>query len=188
MSFHLHPSRDASDPTNARSRAALGAARVLRRSFASAVVAAFVLACANRATSARRAYTPRARDITITTVPLLVQEQQKLLPFLKSAFAKGGVLDGKEVYAFSPSTLVVVQGDTIHFTFINPEDDVHSFVLPDLVVQLPAGQATRATYVARRAGIFDFFCSIPSHLPMMWGQLVVLAPGAAVSQDSVSAR
>ena len=49
----------------------------------------------------------------VTTVPLLVHEQRKTFPFLAAAFAKGGVLDGKEVYAFSPSTITVVEGDTI---------------------------------------------------------------------------
>jgi plastocyanin len=127
---------------------------------------------------AAAAYTPHARDLTVTTVPLLVKEGQVVYPFLKAAFAKGGVLDGKEVYAFSPATLTVVEGDTIRFTFINPEDDQHSFVLPDFAVQLPGGTTTRATYVARRAGIYPFLCAIPSHLPMMAGQLVVLAPTA----------
>ena len=68
----------------------------------------------------------------------------------------------------------VIEGDTIHFTFINAEDDVHSFVLPDFSVSLPAQKATTATYVAKRAGIFTFVCAVQSHLPMMWGQLVVL--------------
>jgi len=131
-------------------------------------------------TVARR-YVPRARNITITTVPLLVKEQQGVLPFLKRDFGKGGVLDGKEVYAFSPSTVTVLEGDTIHFTFINPEDDVHSFVLPDFVVSLPGQKTTTATYVAKGPGIYAFECAIPSHLPMMYGQLVVLAASAATS-------
>lgn len=117
---------------------------------------------------------PRAREIAITTVPLLVKEQQGVLPFLKGDFAKGGVLEGKEVYAFSPSTVTVMEGDTIHFTLINPEDDVHSFVLPDLAVPLPGQATTKATYVAKRAGIYPFVCAIQAHLPMMSGQLVVL--------------
>jgi plastocyanin len=114
-------------------------------------------------------------------VPLLVKEQAGALPFLREDFAKGGVLEGKEVYAFSPSTITVAEGDTIHFTFINPEDDEHSFVLPDFAVSLPAQKKTTATYVAARAGVFQFVCAIPSHLPMMAGQLVVIA-GSAVSQ------
>ena len=121
------------------------------------------------------AYVPQVRAITITTVPLLVKEQQGLLPFLKQDFAAGGVLAGKEVYAFSPSSVTVVEGDTIHFTLINPEDDVHSFVLPDLAVSLPGQKTTTATYVARRAGIYPFVCAIQAHLPMMSGQLIVLS-------------
>ena len=128
-------------------------------------------------------YRPVSRAVTITTVPLLAKEQRATFPFLRSDFAKGGVLDGKEVYAFSPSTVTVVEADTIAFTFINPEDDVHSFVLPDFSVSLPPQRTTTATYVARHAGIYSFTCAIASHLPMMWGQLVVLAP-AAVSVDT----
>jgi plastocyanin len=148
------------------------------------ILVALVLgtACA-RSDSTRRAprYSPRGRAITITTVPLLVKEQQNLFPFLKPAFAKGGVLEGKEVYAFSPSTVTVVEGDTIHFTFINPEDDDHSFVLPDLSVSLPGGKTTTATYVAVHAGIFPIVCAIESHLPMMSGQLVVLSAASMAS-------
>ncbi|HKV52775.1 MAG TPA: cupredoxin domain-containing protein [Gemmatimonadaceae bacterium] len=136
-------------------------------------------ACArDRYNGAAPPYTPVARTITMTTVPLLVKEDQRVLPFLTADFAKGGVLDGKEVYAFSPSTVTVEQGDTIHFVFVNPEDDVHSFVLPDFSVALPPQKTTRATYVARHAGIYTFTCSIPAHVPMMWGQLVVLSPSA----------
>jgi hypothetical protein len=69
-----------------------------------------------------------------------LKEAQGVYPFLRPAFAKGGVLEGK-----------VVEGDTIRFTFINPEDDPHSFVLPDFAVSLPGGQATEATYVAKHA-------------------------------------
>ncbi|CAN5528365.1 hypothetical protein BH09GEM1_BH09GEM1_00340 [soil metagenome] len=69
------------------------------------------------------------------------------------------MLDGKEVYAFSPSTVTVVEGDTIPFTFINPEDDAHSFVMRDLSVPLPPQKVTSAIYVARHAGIFPFECS-----------------------------
>lgn len=138
-------------------------------------------------------YVPRIRELTVTTVPLLVKESQRDYPFLARDFAPGGVLEGKEVYAFSPSTLTVVEGDTVHFTLINPEDDAHSFVLPDCTdddggsfvppdcgVQLPAQQVTHASYVARRAGIHTILCTVAKHLPMMTGQLVVL-PAATIS-------
>ncbi|HEY2377378.1 MAG TPA: cupredoxin domain-containing protein [Gemmatimonadaceae bacterium] len=150
---------------------------------------ALALGCSKepaRGTEAARAapYRPQTRNITITTVPLLVKEQQGVLPFLTRDFAKGGVLEGKEVYAFSPSNVVVVEGDTIHFTFINPEDDVHSFVLPDLTVPLSPQKSTSATYVAKRAGIYPFVCAIASHLPMMSGQLIVLAPPSVATSTN----
>jgi uncharacterized cupredoxin-like copper-binding protein len=117
---------------------------------------------------------PGKRALTITAVPLLTKELQSTYPFLVKDFATGGVLDGKEVYAFSPSSLTVLQGDTIDFSLINPEDDVHSFVLGTLSVALPPQSTVSARYIARDAGIFEFKCNIPAHLPMMYGQLVVL--------------
>jgi uncharacterized cupredoxin-like copper-binding protein len=133
-------------------------------------------ACAREPdTRAEAHYTPVARNVTITTVPLLVKEQRRVLPFLEGDFAKGGVLEGKEVYGFSPSTVTVVEGDTINFALVNPEDDVHSFVLPDLAISLPPQKVTTATYVAKHAGIFRFICAVESHSPMMWGQLVVMS-------------
>lgn len=124
-------------------------------------------------------YRPRAREVTITTIPLLTREMQKVYPFLAGDFAPGGVLAGQEVYAFMPSTVTVIEGDTVRFRLINPEDDLHSFVLPPaLSVALPGQQTTTATYVAKEAGVFSFTCSIPAHLPEMWGQLVVLSPAA----------
>jgi uncharacterized cupredoxin-like copper-binding protein len=127
---------------------------------------------------AAAAYTPHTRTVTVTTVALMVKEDAAVLPFLKQDFAKGGVLDGKEVYGFMPSTITVVAGDTIHFHFINPEDDEHNFVLPDFFVKLPGQTIVDTTYVPKGPGIYDFACAIPAHLPMMHGQLVVLAPSA----------
>ena len=138
-------------------------------------LACLVCCTSSRTTTTSHSYVPRVRKITVTTVPLLVREQQSVFPFLAKDFGKGGVLEGKEVYAFSPSTVTVVEGDTIHFTLINPEDDDHSFVLPDLLVPLPPQQTTRVTYVAKRAGIYPILCAVPKHLPMMSGQLIVLA-------------
>jgi len=160
----------------------------LRRLFLS--VAVPLVACTSRATPAAdltRPYVAQTRHITVTTVPLLVKEQQNVLPFLKQDFGKGGVLEGKEVYAFSPSTMTVVEGDTIHFTFVNPEDDDHSFVLPDFVVPLPPQKSFDTTYVARHAGIFPIVCAVQSHLPMMSGQLVVL-PAATMAGPAVAGK
>ena len=155
------------------------------RLLASSIPAILFGANCARSVATPLAYHPRARAITVTTVPLLVKEQRETFPFLGAAFAKGGVLEGKEVYAFSPSTLTVAEGDTLHLTLINPEDDVHSFVLPDFVVSLPGNKAIDTTYVAKHAGIFPILCAVQSHLPMMSGQLVVL-PAAAMAGGSES--
>jgi plastocyanin len=120
-------------------------------------------------------YRPRTRELTVTAVPLLTKELQSTYSFLAQDFGRGGVLEGKEVYTFVPSSLTVVQGDTIHFTLINPEDDAHSFVLPGLAVTLRPQSKVLADYIARNAGVFEYVCDIPSHLPFMYGQLVVLA-------------
>jgi plastocyanin len=119
-------------------------------------------------------YTPQERHFVVTAVPLLTKEMVSIYPFLEEDFARGGVLEGKEVYAFVPSTLTAVEGDTIHFTFVNPEDDEHNFVLPGLAVELPGKSITRADWRADRAGIFTFACTVPAHMPEMYGQLVVL--------------
>lgn len=125
---------------------------------------------------ASRAPRARSREVVITTVPLLTKELATTYQFLEKDFAKDGVLDGKEVYEFMPSTITVAQGDTLRLTFINPEDDPHSFVMSDLSVSIPGQSVAHATYFARRAGIFDFVCAIPAHMPMMRGQIVVLPP------------
>ena len=119
----------------------------------------------------------------MTTVPLLVREQTKTYPFLAEDFAPNGVLAGKEVYAFSPSTITVVAGDTLALTLLNPEDDDHSFVMSDLFVKLPPQGKVDTTYVTRTPGVYDFSCSVPAHVPMMRGQLVVLAPGAVSREE-----
>jgi plastocyanin len=164
---------------------------------ATLLLLAAVSACARPARSGSATpYTPRARELTVTTVPLLVREARTVYPFLAADFARGGVLEGKEVYAFSPSTLTVVEGDTVHFTFINPEDDEHwfflpdcteedkeSFVLPECAMRLPPQTETHATYIARHAGIYPFMCIVVKHVPMMHGQLVVLSPAAVTARS-----
>lgn len=130
-------------------------------------------------------YVPRSRDVTITTVPFLTKEMQAVYPFLKQDFGRGGVLAGKEVYGFQPSSVTVVEGDTVRFTLVNPEDDLHWFVMQGLAVKLLPQSVQHAVYVARRAGIFRFSCAVPAHLPYMYGELVVLpaSTGAAMERS-----
>jgi len=50
-----------------------------------------VSACARSAQSPGAvSYEPRTRELTVTTVPLLVKEARTLYPFLATDFARGG--------------------------------------------------------------------------------------------------
>jgi hypothetical protein len=142
-------------------------------------LAASVVAVACAATPRLPAYVPQERQLVVTTVPLLTKEMASVYPFLREDFARGGVLEGKEIYAFVPSTFVAVEGDSLHFTFVNPEDDEHNFVLEGLVVPLPGQSVTHATWRADRAGIFTFVCTMPAHMPEMYGEILVLPAEAA---------
>ncbi len=132
----------------------------------------------NTARDERNRPAGHSRDVVITAVPLLTKEMATVYPFLQQDFAPGGVLADREVYAFLPSEVTVVEGDTVRLQLINPEDDEHNFVLPDLAVKLPGQSTTRATWVARRPGIYPFLCTVPKPMPMMWGQIVVLRRSA----------
>ena len=144
-------------------------AGLVRRALPALLAAGAAFGCA------RRPVPPVTREIVLTAVPVLTREMERIYSFLAKDFAPGGVLEGKEVYAFEPSTVLAYEGDTIHFTLINPEDDTHSFVLPPYLAEpMPPQSRVSATYVARSAGSFRFFCAIPSHLPFMYGTLVVL--------------
>ena len=121
-------------------------------------------------------YTPTTHIFTVTAVPQVVHEMQGSFDYLNTAFAKGGVLDGKEVYGFSPSTLTVYAGDTINLSLVNPADDGHTFTIPDLKVnvEMQGQSVTKTSFVATKPGIYTFICDEAEHSPYMWGQLVVL--------------
>ncbi|HEX7104076.1 MAG TPA: cupredoxin domain-containing protein [Nitrolancea sp.] len=126
-------------------------------------------------------YTPQTRSYTITAVPVLVHEMQGTLDYLQKDFAPGGVLDGKEVYGFMPSTLTVYQGDTVNLTLVNPADDPHTLTISEFGVnaQMPGTSSTTTSFVASKAGIYTYVCEEAEHFPYMYGQLVVLPDPAS---------
>ena len=78
---------------------------------------------------------------------------------------------------FTPSTLVVNQGDTVIIHFYNTEDtpEHHNFVMTGVYsvnVDLGAGEHQDITFTASHAGVFIFLCTF--HQPTMRGQLIVL--------------
>ena len=77
---------------------------------------------------------------------------------------------------FTPSTLVVNQGDTVLIHFYNTEDEPenHNLVLTayGVSVDLAKGEHKDITFVATQSGVFTFYCTY--HQPTMRGQLIVL--------------
>ena len=86
-----------------------------------------------------------------------------------------------EVYAFSPSVLIVHRDEATAITFWNlqPDDD-HDFMLADarghvLMHQaLPALKETAYVFTFHQEGLFTFYCTM--HQPAMSGQIMVLPP------------
>jgi plastocyanin len=126
-------------------------------------------------------YRPQVREFTITTVPLLVHEQTGTFDYLTQDFGTKGVLAGKEVWGFSPSSLTVYAGDTVRVTLVNPSGDDHTFTLPSVGFNLvvKALSLAHGNFVAPKVGPYQFICTFAEHAPYMNGQLVVLPDSAA---------
>jgi len=126
--------------------------------------------------AASSSYVPQTRSFIVTTVPLLVHEQTGLFDYLGQDFGKKGMLADKEVWGFSPSTLTVYEGDTVHVTVVNPSGDDHTFTLPSIGFDLfvKAQTSASASFVVPKRGPFAFVCTIAEHSPYMSGELVVL--------------
>ncbi len=126
-------------------------------------------------------YQPETKSFTLTTVPLLVHEQTTTFDYLKKDFSNKGMLAGKEVWGFSPSSLTVYQGDKVDLTLVNPSGDPHTFTISDLGFNLgvDAQAVSKGSFTASKVGVLPFVCMMDEHNPYMWGQLVVLPDSAA---------
>jgi plastocyanin len=126
-------------------------------------------------------YKPQTRDLVVTAVPMLVHEQRGIFDYLQKDFAKGGLLQNGEVWAFSPNSLTVYEGDTVHVTVVNPGGDAHTFTISEMNfnINVPAMSQVEGSFVVPKPGLFKFFCAIAEHSPYMWGSLVVLPDSSA---------
>ena len=86
-----------------------------------------------------------------------------------------------EVYAFSPSVLIVHRDEPTEISFWNLQpDDEHDFMLADpqfnVLMRVMLSPLKKTTYVFRfhRDGVFPFYCTM--HQPAMSGQILVLPP------------
>lgn len=126
-------------------------------------------------------YTQQHFEYSIVAVPLLVHEQTSTFDYLDKAFAKHGLLDGKEVWGWSLNHITVYQGDSVTANLLNPGDDPHTFTITELDVNkvLNPAASTSLTFSAYKVGTFKFFCTVPEHAPYMTGTITVLPDSAA---------
>ncbi len=79
-------------------------------------------------------------------------------------------------FSFSPKSLTVKKGDTVKVTFVN-KNGFHDFRLDEFKVatkQIKANEQEIVTFVADKAGSFQYYCSVGEHRAMgMWGTLTV---------------
>jgi len=140
-----------------------------------------IAGCGKKAATVGQQYSPETRPLVVTAVPLLVHEQTGTFDYLKKAFAKGGILNGKEVWGFAPSSITVYRGDTLKLTFVNPGDDPHTFTIDALAINaaIAGGTTSETSFVANRVGVYRFYCAIPEHAPYMSGTVTVLPEASA---------
>lgn len=79
-------------------------------------------------------------------------------------------------FSFSPSEIRVNKGDTVKIVFQN-QDGMHDWVLDEFNVRTPriqTGQSAEVTFVADKAGTFEYYCSVGEHRAMgMHGNIIV---------------
>jgi nitrous-oxide reductase len=114
------------------------------------------------------AFAATTRTFNLQTVVWVSKEN----PAQKKTVKKFG-----EVYGFSPSTLVVRQGDKVVINIRNLEaggDDGHTFTLKAYGINqtLSPLSTDKVSFTATKAGVFQYYCEF--HKPWMSGELVVL--------------
>ncbi|MBX4195578.1 cupredoxin domain-containing protein [Candidatus Parcubacteria bacterium] len=79
-------------------------------------------------------------------------------------------------FTFAPKTMTVNKGDTVKINFVNSGGS-HDFVIDEFNVKTPvlqSGQSASVTFVADKAGAFEYYCSVGTHRQMgMKGTLTV---------------
>ncbi len=79
-------------------------------------------------------------------------------------------------FKFDPATITVKAGDKVTLTLNNKGTLEHTFVQPDLNINLKAaaGQSASTTFTATKAGSYQVVCDVPGHKEAgMVGTIVV---------------
>ncbi len=117
--------------------------------------------------------------MTPSTAPELTAEQKaEQEDAVKGTAPKTVTFDvnGGNFY-FTPKTMTVKKGDTVKINFKN-DGGMHNWVLDEFNAKtktIQTGETDTISFVADKAGTFEYYCSIGSHRMMgMKGTLTVL--------------
>ena len=157
-------------------------------------IAAIVIAIASIGYSATQTTTTQQLP-TVSSVPIertiyvnLVEPKGstniKKEPFPTEALPEGGGYELKspdetgkwvvETYTFSPSVIVVNQGDTVNIKMLGINGALHKISIENYVDEfdIHRGELKEISFVADEAGTFKMSCDV--HRPAMEGYLMVL--------------
>ena len=105
-----------------------------------------------------------------TPVEQIVQEEKQMQPGVKEFEVSGNN------FAFSPTEIVVNQGDTVRINFTN-SGGFHDLVIDEFntrTQQLADGGKETIEFVADKTGTFEYYCSVGKHREMgMVGNLII---------------
>ncbi len=105
-----------------------------------------------------------------TPIEQIIQEEQQAQTGVKEFEVSGNN------FAFSPTEIVVNQGDTVRINFTN-SGGFHDLVIDEFnarTKQLADGGKETIEFVADKTGTFEYYCSVGKHREMgMVGNLIV---------------
>lgn len=121
-------------------------------------------------------YKSRGEQIPIANIESTTTQQVEMeQPTIEESNVKEFTITSKGL-SFDPKQIEVNKGDTVRITYVNTMG-VHDFVIDEFDVatsQIPAGQMEIVTFVADKAGTFEYYCSVGTHRQQgMWGMLTV---------------
>jgi cytochrome c oxidase subunit II len=122
-----------------------------------------------------RVHDRRQVSIAVITTLLIIAAFVIPLPVAASAQTHDVRIDARS-FGYSPATIQVHRGDTIHIT-LQSLDAAHGLSIDgyDVDIQAEPGKSAQATFVADKEGRYPFRCSVtcgPLH-PFMIGALQV---------------
>lgn len=119
-----------------------------------------------------------SQQITQQTVPQVVQPQTETpkTPVTDPANTKTFTVKASN-FSFDVKEIKVSKGDTVKIVLINDEG-FHDWMISEFAgaktKQLNVGETETVTFVADKAGTFEYYCSVGKHREMgMVGKLIV---------------